>query len=83
MRLRKYFNIILDFELRCSTNWEYQRIGQKAWLRARFVCEKPASFSLQRSSMSKAPCEWKRVRERLNFKFKRAIEKEMKYSSHI
>ena len=83
MRLRKYFNIILDFELRCSTNWEHQRIGQKAWLRARFVCEKPASFSLQRSSMSKAPCEWKRVRERLNFKFKRAIEKEMKYSSHI
>ena len=45
MRLHKYFNIILDFELRCSTNWEFQRIGQKAWLRARFVCEKPASFS--------------------------------------
>ena len=38
MRLRQYFNIILDFELRCSTNWEFQRIGQKAWLRARFVC---------------------------------------------
>ena len=58
MRLRKYFNIILDFELRCSTNWEFQRIGsdQKAWLRARFVCVKPASFSLEGSSMSKAPC---------------------------
>ena len=83
MRLRQYFNIILDFQLRCYTNWEFQRIGQKAWLRARFVCEKPASFSLQGSSMSKAPCVWKGVREGLNFKLKRAIEKEMKYSSHI
>ena len=63
MRLHKYFNIILDFELRCSTNWEFQRIGQKAWLRARFVCEKPASFSLQGSSMSKAPCVEKSERK--------------------
>ena len=58
MRLRKYFNIILDLELRCSTHWEFQRIGQKAWLRARFVCVKPASFSLEGSSMSKASCVW-------------------------
>ena len=47
MRLRKYFNIILDFELRCSTNWSegIAMCSVSLW---------KASFSSQVSSMSKA-----------------------------
>ena len=47
MRLRKYFNIISDFELRCSTNWSegIAMCSVSLW---------KASFFSQVSSMSKA-----------------------------
>ena len=69
MRLRNYFNIILDFELRCSTNWSegIAMCSVSLW---------KASFSSLVSSMSKA--EEKSLRT-LNFKLKRPIEK---YSFH-
>ena len=61
MRLRQYFHIILDFELRCPTNWKFQEIGRKAWLCARFICEKRPPH--KGSSMPKHPVcgkEWEK-----------------------